>query len=187
MRRQRHLVMLTMIVAATHLLSPHTVLGQHDRRFVLDTVRFAFVYQSKCPIEVLDAAVVCPTTGGGQALLRLRNRGSSAVSEVVYFTIDADGGLGRKTILDFAATGCPLAPGDTSPASRDDLTSGTVTLTDSEKRSFGPVLDQTRLVLVVIARVTFADGSVYQDDETVASVRAQLDTEPRNVYPVPPN
>ena len=180
--------MLTVIVAATHVLIPCTVLGQHERRFVLDTVRFAFVYQPNCPIEILDAVLVCPTTGGGSALLRLRNRGSSAVSAVAYFTIDADGGPSGTAVLDFAATACPLAPGDTSPASREYLTRGTVTLTDSEKRSLGPDLIQSRLILVVIAGVTFADGSVYHDDETVASVRAQLCTEPRTVYRrVPPN
>ena len=184
MRSYQLTTLLTPIATAMLLACPQYAVAQSERRYVAskDTVAFAFLYQPDCPVAVEDAVQIGFTKGGGYTRLRVRNRDTRPVNEIVYVTIN-DYGLINTTITDFADSTCPIAPGDTAPASRAALVAGTVTLTESEIRALGLARSESTLLLVAITEVRFADGSIWRDDHAVEAARKQFDQS----VPVPPN
>jgi len=125
------------------------------------------------PPQIEKAERLISVSRGGANLYQLRNRSAKPIrSFTVSYTFD--GGPGGSWGWEGGTTGELIMPGQCVPSARDsdyEIISLTEELRDKLKLR-GPMRG---VVIYMVERVEFADGSIYSDEATAKALRQYLD------------
>jgi hypothetical protein len=155
------------------LLLLHSVSGQvqqsprKDRGFELpsEIVLPLVVHQPDCPLQFEKALVIRMIEGGGKYLYQVRNKGSKPIVSYMIATLTSAGTgdtWGSKTYrLDE-----PLIPNQTTPKSMENWGIEILPLTAEMRQQYEIGKTMKGLVVFMVVRVEFSDGSLYDAHTT---------------------
>lgn len=128
-------------------------------------------YQPECPLEFVNVSLLHNLEGGGIQLFQLRNRGTKPVRAYRIAALTSAGagsewGDGKTPLREM------LMPGEVRPrqAERKDVV--IVPLTEELRERHRLKGGTQGLVVFMVVRVVFADGSVFDAEAQYQSLRA---------------
>ena len=148
--------------------------SQEKEKFVMaprEVVLVAVAYQPDCPLQFEKVSLLAGVKGGGLTSYDLRNRGTKSIR-----ALTVGDSTGDRLSWDVARYHGPVPPGELVPlgeGGEDWIQIVPLTKELREKLKLqGPM--QGLLVLMVI-RVEFTDGTVYEDEAVYKAMRSYMD------------
>jgi hypothetical protein len=152
------------------LVSATQVTGQETSQRKIPVVEIpreigliTIAYQPECPLQFENAKFFAAVEGGGLTAYDLRNRGTKSVR-----TIAVGDSTGNKWTWGVSGKHGPVTPGQLIPPWSDEDWTETVPLTDELRKKLKLQPPMKGVLVLMVIRVEFTDGSVY-DDEPVFS------------------
>lgn len=131
----------------------------------------AVAYQPDCPLQFENVSAAAGVEGGGWTNYNLRNRGTKPIRSFAV----ADS-IGNTLSWDVARYKAPVAPGDLVPGNEDWVETVPLTKELREKlRLQGPM---QRVIVLMVTRVEFTDGTVYDDEKVYKAMVSYMDSLP---------
>ncbi len=121
------------------------------------------VRQPDCPLELENLEFHHYKIGGGAQNYGVRNRSAKPIIRFVVATIGFGGGGSLDDIKPRTRSEW-LMPGESWPRSRDGYSSSVVPLTNEMRKQYGIGPPMKAIVICLVVRVEFADGSIYSDE-----------------------
>lgn len=132
------------------------------------------VAQPDCPLQLEKAERLARVGGGSGNNYRLRNKGTKPIrSFTVSYTFGEGTGGSRTWALKSQEI---IAPGQLVPSSLQESDGEIIPLTDELRAKLGLQGALKTIVFYMVERVEFADGSVYSDEATAATLRSYLES-----------
>ena len=129
--------------------------------------------QPGCPLQIEKVARLMKVGGGGGSDYQLRNGGNKPIkSFTVSYTFGEGTGGSRMWTLSPQEF---IAPGQLAPLSAEDSDGEIIPLTDELRKKLGLHGAMKTIVIYMVERVEFADGSVYSDEATATALQSYLD------------
>jgi len=129
------------------------------------------VHQPESPLEFVKALVIHSINGGGSHIFQVRNRGTKAIRAYTIGTVTSVG-----TGSEWGGTGYRLdkllMPGQTKPQTIEDWGIEILPLTDELRNKYKLKGPMKGIIVFMVVRVEFADGSIYDAELEYKALRA---------------
>ena len=156
---------------------PHIALAQRlerDRYVVVprEEALISVAVQPGCPISFENVRLLARLGGGGGVDFRMRNVGAKPIRSISYANWNTFGNGGWSGWPGKITDG-PVLPGQLVPAA--DSHSEIIPLTDPLRNKMKLGGSMKAIIVLMIRRVEYADGSVYEDQAQVERLRALME------------
>ncbi len=134
-----------------------------------ESVLLVTASQPNCPIEIANGKLLNPVDGSRRAAFQyeLRNRGTKPIKYVSVYTLDS-AGTGGGPLYNGHVMDKPLMPGQKLLVGEQSLEIATLTPElRKQLRLAGPL---RAIVVLMIERVEYTDGSVFSDKGTIKAL-----------------
>lgn len=125
-------------------------------------------YQPDCPLRFERVSFLAGIEGGGTTTYDLRNSGTKSIRA---FTVGDS--IGNRLSWDVPRSRGPVPPGELAPLDGDQTEP--VALTGEVRQKLKLQEPMKGLVVLMVIRVEFTDGTVYDDERVFKSMLAYMD------------
>jgi hypothetical protein len=126
-------------------------------------------YQPDCPLQFENVSFFAGVDGGGATNYNLRNRGSKSIRA---FAVGDS--IGNRWSWDVERYHGPVSPGELVPQSEGSVQ--ILPLTKELRNRLKLNGPMQGLIVLMVIRVEFTDGTVYDDEPVYKAARAYMDT-----------
>lgn len=131
----------------------------------------AVAYQPDCPLQFENVSAAAGLEGGGWTNYDLRNRSTKPIRSFAV----ADS-IGNTLSWDVARYKAPVTPGDLVPQHEDGVQ--TIPLTNEIRQRLKLQGPMQGVIILMVTRVEFTDGTVYDDEKAYKAMRSYMDALP---------
>lgn len=129
---------------------------------------------SDCPIEIITAYRASFLSGGGRDIYQIRNRATKPIKLYTIASVTSAGG-GYESSIEANHSSGYFLPGQIRPKSLDDWNLDIVPLTNQLRDKYKLNGTMRAILIFMIVRVEFADGSVYDATPVYESLKKFFD------------
>src|SRR6266496_3420121 len=130
----------------------------------------AVAYQPNCPLQFENAKFLRGVNGGGLTSYDLRNRGTKPIRSVA-----AGDSTGSRWTWGVSGKHGPVTPGQLIPPWSDEDWTETVPLTDELRQKLKLQPPMTGVLILMVIRVEFTDGTFYDDEPEYLAVQSYFE------------
>lgn len=162
-------------LACASLLGPqdHKKRSEAKEYFVepRESVLPVLASQPSCPLELANLEFHHYKGGGGVQNYTVRNRSAKPIIRFVIATVSFAGGGSLDDIVARSRNEW-LVPGESWPRKSDDLNATAMSITDDTRSQYGIGPPMKGIVIYLVVRVEFSDGSIYDDEPMYRELKA---------------
>ena len=122
------------------------------------------VYQPDCPLVFEEAKSYYHIGGGGLPSYKVRNRTNKTIMKFAIRIVNVLGGGDYSVTFDGKDRKGWIRPGRHWPDSKEDQNSEVIALSDNLRREYSVGPPMKTLLVFLVERVEFDDGTVYSDE-----------------------
>uniref|UniRef100_A0A7C3PGU5 Uncharacterized protein n=1 Tax=Oscillatoriales cyanobacterium SpSt-418 TaxID=2282169 RepID=A0A7C3PGU5_9CYAN len=178
----RYLIVMFWLICAcvTNVVGGHQEQQIKKSRYVIvprEVVLPVIADQPDCPLKFEKVLYVAGIDAGGGPVYEIRNQGTKPIQSFVIAALHSVGGANAwgfraETLNDW------LMPGETEPKPDEVPQTEIIPLTDKLREQLKLNGPMKAIVIFMVVRVEFADGSIYSDEEVNKALHALFDVPP---------
>ena len=145
---------------------------QTVKRFLLprDYVSVAILDQPECPLRIEDVVLTASSNRMQEHIARVRNRGSKIVCYYEMASVSSVGTFETWRVK-LSTPDQWIRPGETRPATREEMVSGLSPLTDDMRKQLKIKSRLQSVIIYMVLAVRFSDGSQYSDQSMYEALK----------------